>query len=344
MSQFFQYFGSTLNYLLIAAMLFVGGSFDDHIGEGGNAATFISKTTAVVLKLIFTLTTFPAIMDEYSKFVGYARRVNQLYQSLLCCSDKEQQLDSSVSLTNNNMLEKDDSNIDEISFKNTNISVPNSDNDPLISELNLVITKGTNLIIMGPNGAGKTAIIRYLAGIWRPCFGSIKIGVSLDNPRQIIVMAQKSYLPSIRGSLINLMTFPILASNSKALEDEYHSWMDFLQLSHLKNYSVSSSLKLVNQVSPGELQKLLFLRVLYYKPSFLGKSFHVFGILMFISPLVMDESMAFMEPSMQAAIYERLAALNVTCITVSHDQSLIPNHSLMLLLQKDRSYKIVNRQ
>jgi ABC-type multidrug transport system fused ATPase/permease subunit len=55
------------------------------------------------------------------------------------------------------------------------------DRDPVLSDINLVITAGEQVAILGPNGAGKSTLVSLLLGLYRPTAGRLLAGgVPLD--------------------------------------------------------------------------------------------------------------------------------------------------------------------
>merc|ERR1712127_892724 len=36
----------------------------------------------------------------------------------------------------------------------------------IVDKLNLVLERGTNVVIQGPSGCGKTSLLRYIRGLW----------------------------------------------------------------------------------------------------------------------------------------------------------------------------------
>src|SRR3989338_5822016 len=49
------------------------------------------------------------------------------------------------------------------------------DGDPVVSNLNLTISKGEIVGLLGPNGAGKTTTLRMIAGVLPPSSGRVEI-------------------------------------------------------------------------------------------------------------------------------------------------------------------------
>ncbi|OMJ22275.1 ATP-binding cassette sub-family D member 4 [Smittium culicis] len=79
-------------------------------------------------------------------------------------------------------------------------------------------------------------------------------------------------------------------------------------------------------LSPGEVQRLLLGRVLFWEPKY----------------AILDESTSSLNSEMALEIYEKLSALNTTLISITHNDRLLQFHKLKLNLNSDTSYELTS--
>lgn len=79
-----------------------------------------------------------------------------------------------------------------INFEDVSFRYPTSER-PVLSYLNLVVSKGEHVVVMGANGSGKTTLALLAAGLLTPTSGTVEIdsdsrpGIVLQNPDNQIV-------------------------------------------------------------------------------------------------------------------------------------------------------------
>jgi putative ATP-binding cassette transporter len=147
--------------------------------------------------------------------------------------------------------------------------------------------------VRGRSGLGKSTFIRVIAGVWP--YGSGEISLPEKN-KTIMFLPQTSYMPL--GSLRDAMLFPDKIQN---VPDE--RLMELLKACDLSQ--LTSKLDEVapwaEQLSPGELQRIAFIRVFIHKPDW----------------VFLDESTSALDLLHEKEIYKLLADELPNCSIVS---------------------------
>lgn len=143
----------------------------------------------------------------------------------------------------------------KIVAKGLSIYTPNG--GKLLENINAEFVHGQNYLIKGPSGIGKSTFIRTIAHIWPYGAGEI----DLPENKQIMYLPQKSYMPI--GTLRDALLFP--AQTSKVSDEDLIELLRTCDLPELipRLHDVSMWSE---QLSPGELQRISFARVLIQKP------------------------------------------------------------------------------
>ena len=63
----------------------------------------------------------------------------------------------------------------------------------MLSDLNLTIRRGCNLLVMGPSSSGKTSLLRALKGLW-PITGGDLARQTYCGPKEVMFLPQKPFL------------------------------------------------------------------------------------------------------------------------------------------------------
>lgn len=100
-------------------------------------------------------------------------------------------------------------------------------------------------------------------------------------------------------------------------------------------------------LSPGEQQRLMFARVLYWHPRYAGKretKLYIKGcpgvLQLTLFALVLDEATSAMDPDTEAHLYRLLVESGITVISVSHHPSVIEYHKRIIALDGMGGYDI----
>lgn len=209
--------------------------------------------------LMQALRAFTQVQDALSFFVSSYSQIAQwraVAQRLLTFINHMSDIEEYVGTKNKFVHHQQQ--IDKITVKNLHVYTPS--NDKLLEDVNLEFVHGKNYLIKGPSGMGKSTLIRTIAGIWP--YGSGEI--ILPEGKNIMYLPQQSYMPI--GTLKEAILFP--DNISLVSDDELRQVLRDCDLAGLATrlYDVSMWSE---QLSPGELQRLAFARVLIHKPDWI---------------------------------------------------------------------------
>lgn len=89
----------------------------------------------------------------------------------------------------------------------------------ILDHVSFEVPRGTITGLLGPNGAGKSSLLRMIAGLSTPDFGTVHV---FDQPAGVAVLGQLSLLPD-RGSLPGWLTAGQWLSFARSI---YPDWND----------------------------------------------------------------------------------------------------------------------
>lgn len=190
---------------------------------------------------------------------------------------------------------------DKITAKNLTVLTPSG--TKLLENVNIEFQHGHSYIIKGASGIGKSTLIRVLAGIWPYGSGQIE----LPENKSIMYLPQRAYMPI--GTLKEALLFPEKVLNfSDAMLKNVLIECDLPQLvDRLYDVSMWSE-----QLSPGELQRVAFARVLIHKPDW----------------VFLDESTSALDIPHEEHLYHLIkkALPNCSLISIGHQPSVETHH------------------
>ncbi|MDR3478078.1 MAG: ABC transporter ATP-binding protein/permease [Gammaproteobacteria bacterium] len=197
----------------------------------------------------------------------------------------------------------------KIITKNLTILTPFG--EKLLEGINEEFVHGKNYLIKGSSGLGKSTFIRVLAGIWP--YGSGEI--SLPENKSIMYLPQRAYMPI--GTLKEALLFP----------DKITSFSDERLISILNSCDMPELAKRLydvsmwsEQLSPGELQRIAFARVLIHEPDW----------------VFLDESTSALDLPHEKHLYELIKQMLPECslVSVGHQPSVEEFHDYQVDLTK----------
>jgi iron complex transport system ATP-binding protein len=217
-----------------------------------------------------------------------------------------------------------------LEIKNLCFSYPGyADYKRVLNAISFSVKKGEFLSILGPNGSGKTTLLKTLAKLLVPTKGSIVLsGIdysrfkSKDFFKIVGYVPQKFYsiFPYTVFEIILMGRTPYLSSfgfeNDQDI-DKVKNVLNILEIEELTHKSV-------NEISGGELQKVILARALAQDTDV----------------LLLDEPSTHLDLKHQVSIFNHLKKINSagkTIISVSHDINLSAIYSDRIIFLKEGS-------
>lgn len=323
------YLGSIVSFLVLAVPVFAG--VYDYLPPS-DLSELISKNAFISIYLISQFSSLVGLADQFSVIAGTTHRIVQLLEDLQAKkrqADIDKVLgDSAYNVLHTPLGTGSDHffNLNEVRLQEPQNSL--STGKVLVENLSLRIGQGKNILISGHSGGGKTSILRLLKGLWKETSGTIERHPSLQaNSKLILFMPQKPAFTT--GSLRQQLVYPddaflhMSLPNISASED--HSAIELKQ--HLRLVGMEHLLDRVDgdmdrnvtwnwydKLSPGEMQRVAFVRLFYHKPML----------------AVLDEATSAISFEMEAFFYQELARRNITVVTAGHRESLRLFHDVLV--------------
>ena len=179
------------------------------------------------------------------------------------------------------------------------LSFAYADSDPIVSDLDLLISRGDKVGLLGPNGSGKTTLVKLLLGQLKPIGGEIREGTKLE-----VV-----YLDQLRDQI----------DDNKSVADNVSEGNDFVLFEGKKKHVISyledflfepdRSRTPARVLSGGERNRLLLAR-LFTKPA---------------NVLVLDEPTNDLDAETLDLLENLLVEFSGTLLLVSHDRDFLDN-------------------
>lgn len=189
------------------------------------------------------------------------------------------------------------------------------DNTNVLSNINLSVEENDFLAVIGPNGGGKSTLVKTILGIIKPKCGIIEIFGQKPEKYSYPI----GYVPQFSSFSKN---FPIKVLDV-VLSGRLVGRMNLFHRYTEKDYEITEKLmerldifllrnRQIDQLSGGQLQKVLIARALATEPEL----------------LLLDEPTANIDTDSKTQIYEFLKDINrfMTIILVTHDTAAISSY------------------
>mmetsp|Transcript_79607 Transcript_79607/g.200226 ORF Transcript_79607/g.200226 Transcript_79607/m.200226 type:complete len:638 (+) Transcript_79607:3-1916(+) len=218
---------------------------------------------------------------------------------------------------------------------------------PLITGLAFRLCRGDALLVVGPSGAGKTSLLRTLVGVWPPAAGRITYGVDRSQvmfmPQTPLMAPQASLLqqvlyPNLEGTTIDGAasehTPPELCGRAlEAIREADLSTVVFRVNGRQEggNISMKDITSVpdcggdwVEQLSPGEQQRVAFARAFAQSPSL----------------VLLDEATSALDLELENKMYGKLRQMGSTIISIAHRPSVLKFHTHVLQVSPGSDGKV----
>lgn len=252
--------------------------------------------------LIQSLSAFTKIQEALSFIVNAYTMIAEwqaVMRRLLTFLNRIYEVENEASDNNHFVYSETPQN--KIFAKNLAIFTPNG--EKLFDNINQEFVHGEHYWVKGNSGLGKSTFVRVLAGIWP--YGSGV--VTLPQGRDIMYIPQRSYMPL--GSLQEALLFPdnVLPVSENELKQLLRECDLPNLVNELQHVTIWSE-----HLSPGELQRIAFVRVLLHKPDW----------------VFLDESTSALDLAHEQQLYRLLRERLPKCsiVSIGHRPSLEEFH------------------
>lgn len=344
----FDYLGSILSYIAIAFPIFLG--VYDNL-SAPDLSALISANAFVVIYLINCFTKLTHLSVMVTKTAGTTHRVVELLEVLQQLkSSQDSRLASRPNelrgfgwsemetLMNNETASPSDetcgneTSVDLVTafvIKDLAYTAPKS-SQKLCTGLNLRFEQGVNILVTGTSGCGKSSLLRVINGIWPEARGTIDYMIDLK-PSLILFLPQKPYFTD--GTLRQQIIYPLKDFDKRGsfLDSEdalIQQYLETAQLTHISTRTAGLDTAVdwnwYDELSPGEMQRLSFVRLFYHKPKF----------------AVLDEATSQIGVDAERAMYMTCRDLGITVLSVGHRRSLQQYHHVELHFDGNGGYSV----
>ena len=218
-----------------------------------------------------------------------------------------------------------------IAFKNISFTYPGAGNEPVLRNINFLISEGKTTAIVGASGSGKTTLVKLLLKFYDTYTGQIIIEQNSDHGSQTINFKDISpeYWRKTCGSVMqDGFIFSDTIAGNIAVSDEQPDVQKLLYackvaniLSYIRSLPLGFNTKIGaegNGISAGQKQRLLIARAVYKNPQY----------------IFLDEATNALDANNEKSIVENMKSFldHKTVIVVAHRLSTVKNADKIVVL------------
>lgn len=206
-----------------------------------------------------------------------------------------------------------------LSLQHVTLCTPNRERT-LVEDLSVSVNPGDGLLIVGASGRGKSSVMRAIAGLWTSGTGYI----IRPSQNDMLFLPQRPYM--VIGNLRSQLVYPNLIDRPVA-DDELLRLLDMVNLGGIVGRfgGLDTEVDWSKVLSLGEQQRLTIARVMLSKPRY----------------VMLDEATSALDIGNEEHMYQLLADMQTTLVSVSHRPSLLKYHNQVLELSGEGGWKIL---
>jgi ATP-binding cassette, subfamily B, bacterial PglK len=209
-----------------------------------------------------------------------------------------------------------------VSVEDVAFAYPDRADQPVISNVSMVVEPGQSVALIGASGAGKSTLASLILGLLEPTQGQITLnGLApreyvVSNPGAVSLVEQSTSL--VRGSIASNVA---LGCDRDSIDNEILNWaLEAAELSEWVNGLPNGSNSDIDPavISGGQLQRIGLARALFTKPSL----------------LVLDEPTSALDADTEYRISKTLEKMRgqITQISIAHRLTTIESADVVFLL------------